>query len=99
MRDKGQIIAQLTRLVLDLLKIGQDKFQEVTNLLCEIEQLPKDEIPIIVHTNVHSIVEGRLCPSCKVEPRKLAKSGKLNTYCGKCNSMKTKQYRNKAINI
>jgi hypothetical protein len=98
MMDKDRIIFELTNLLLRILKIGQSELQEVTNLLCEIETLPKYKLDDLTlnHTNVISISDHRkLCPSCKVNNRKISASGKLSTYCTSCQSKRSKEKRMK----
>ena len=102
MRTKDEIIAAQTKLILELLRIGQEKFQEVTNLLYEIEVLPKDKIeeqlkitrpPGVVEIKDYLIKKQKICPGCKKNTRPVMKSGKLAPYCHPCNAEKTRRYR------
>lgn len=91
--DKDEVIKSLTNMVIELLRIGQDKMQEVTNLLCTIEQLPKD---ISLPKNVIELKKktvDKICPRCKVNNRTVTKSGRLSPYCKQCNAEKAKSIR------
>ena len=106
MRTKDEIIEHLTKLVLELLKIGKDKYQEVTNLLCEIEVLPKDIVltmeltdePITHTTKLTNVIKLedhiiKLCPGCKKNPRPKSKKGRWLPYCNVCNAERSRLYR------
>lgn len=95
MRSKDELIEYMSKLLLDLLKIGQDRLQEITNLLCEIEKLPKDQI--ITHTaklaNVIAVKDYIICPRCKENEKSILKSGKRAPYCKACNAERTRIFR------
>ena len=83
---KDQIIAEQSKLILELLGIGKEKIQTAMNLFCEIQHIPKDEIE-----KMEVKKEGKLCPVCKRNYRRVSKSGKLSTYCPKCDNEKRKK--------
>ena len=100
MRTKDEIIAAQSKLILELLRIGKDKFQEVTNLLCEIEVLPKDEsithtakMANVVEMKDHVFKKERICPKCGIRPRKVFKSGVVSSYCTPCSTARVKEGR------
>jgi hypothetical protein len=106
LKTKDQIIEELSRLIRELLWVGTDKYQEVMNLFCQIEILPKDEIvdrvvslPTIDRAKViemkkhRSVNTEKLCPRCKTNFRFVLKSGKLTSYCSSCNSGRVQKYR------
>jgi hypothetical protein len=103
--NRDQIIAAQSELILRLLRIGQEELQEVTNLFCEIEKLPKEEegIKISEYGNVVNIqnhlTENKkgICPICKNRPKMIFKSGIMSSYCSVCNNIKQKEYREKGI--
>ena len=103
---KDQIIETQSKLILELLAIGKDKMQEVTDLFCKIQRIPKGienvnqpPEPEIDRRNVleikkhRELKEGKLCPRCKSNQRLLLRSGKYASYCSRCSNEKAKEKR------
>jgi hypothetical protein len=103
LKTKDQVIKELSELLRELLRVGTDKYQEVMNLFCQIEKLPKDRevvsSPAIDRKEILKIKDNRsgnaqkLCPKCKTNFRFVLKSGKLTSYCSSCNSGRVQKYR------
>jgi len=90
MRSKDQIIEELSRLVLDLLRVGMDKHQEVADLFCEIQKLSKEDIllPQPVDrskiTDIQDYRDQRFCYKCKTNPVMTFKTGRKSYICSSC---------------
>lgn len=100
---KDQIIEKQSEIIRELLKIGMERLQEISDLFCAIEKLPKgadrDEtpVPVIDRTKVVEMRQparksGRICPRCKENERPITPSGKVAPYCRECNAARTKEY-------
>jgi transposase len=100
---KDEIIAKQSRLILDLMRIGQDKIQEALDLFCEIEIMPRDKVIERIYSNnmvelkPHNKKELGLCHKCKINLRNKFKSGIISTYCKSCTSSMAKDRRAKRI--
>lgn len=93
---KDEIIEKQSKLILELVKIGQEKYQEIFNLFCAIEKTPKDKIEKEVVELPKDVIgintkQKRICPCCKTRDRAVSNaSGKMYAYCRECLSEKNK---------
>lgn len=96
---KDQIIEKQSEIIRELLAIGKAKYQEIFDLFCVIEKMPKDKEEIVKEPLPDNVLKftapvKRICPCCKTRERAFSgSSGKYYSYCRECMAEKNKKYQ------